>query len=164
MEKNCMSKGIVFRTKNNEKVYPCPYFPIGSIYLSVNNTNPGSVFGGTWERIKDKFLLTAGDSYSAGSTGGEATHTLNEYEIPSHRHQEMLYSNNWNGGVTIPQNTAFAWYFGWDRSTNGWGWTADNEKGSSEWVNMGFTQWTGGNQAHNNMPPYLVVYAWKRVS
>lgn len=51
-------------------------YPVGSIYMSVNSTSPASLFGGTWERIKDRFLLASGDTYSAGSTGGEAQHTL----------------------------------------------------------------------------------------
>ena len=50
-------------------------YPIGSIYMSVNNVSPASFLGGTWEAIQDRFLLAAGSSYSAGSTGGEATHT-----------------------------------------------------------------------------------------
>ena len=48
------------------------FHPVGSIYLSVNSTSPAELFGGTWERIKDRFLLSAGDSYSAGTTGGSA--------------------------------------------------------------------------------------------
>lgn len=50
-------------------------YPIGSIYMSINNTNPGLVFGGTWERIQDTFLLAAGNTYQNGTTGGEASHT-----------------------------------------------------------------------------------------
>lgn len=61
-------------------------YPVGSIYMSVNSTSPASLFGGTWERIKDRFLLAAGDTYSAGSTGGEAQHTLTVDEMPSHYH------------------------------------------------------------------------------
>lgn len=61
-------------------------YPIGSIYMSVNNVNPSTVFGGTWEQIKDKFLLACGDTYNNGATGGEATHTLTSDEIPSHNH------------------------------------------------------------------------------
>ena len=38
-------------------------YPVGAIYMSVNNTNPGNLFGGTWEQIKDRFLLSAGDTY-----------------------------------------------------------------------------------------------------
>lgn len=64
-------------------------FPVGSIYISVNNTNPGTIFGGTWEQIKDKFLLCSGDTYGNGSTGGSATHlhettavALTEAQLP----------------------------------------------------------------------------------
>ena len=42
-------------------------YPVGSIYMSVNATDPARLFGGTWERIKEKFLLGAGDTHTAGS-------------------------------------------------------------------------------------------------
>lgn len=61
-------------------------YPIGSIYLSVNSTSPQQLFGGEWEQIKDKFLLSAGDTYSSGSEGGEAAHTLTVAEMPNHAH------------------------------------------------------------------------------
>ena len=51
-------------------------YPVGSIYMSVNSTSPASLFGGTWEQIKDTFLLSAGDTYTAGATGGSATKNL----------------------------------------------------------------------------------------
>ena len=62
------------------------FYPIGSIYWSSNNTNPGTLFGGTWIQIKDKFILAAGDSYTANSTGGAATVTLTVSNMPSHSH------------------------------------------------------------------------------
>jgi len=43
--------------------------------MSANNVNPGALFGGTWEQIKDKFILSAGDNYSAGTTGGSSSIT-----------------------------------------------------------------------------------------
>ena len=49
-------------------------YPVGSIYMSVNSTSPETLFGGTWVQIKDTFLLSAGDTYTAGNTGGSATH------------------------------------------------------------------------------------------
>ena len=61
-------------------------YPVGSIYLSSNNTNPGTLFGGTWTQIKDRFILTAGDYYSNGATGGAATVTLTVSNMPSHSH------------------------------------------------------------------------------
>ena len=61
-------------------------YPVGSIYWSSKNTNPGALFGGTWTQIKDKFILAAGDSYSNGATGGAATVTLSVSNMPSHSH------------------------------------------------------------------------------
>ena len=58
-------------------------YPVGSIYMSVNSTSPADLFGGTWEQIKDTFLLAAGDTYSAGSTGGETEGWLTIDEIPN---------------------------------------------------------------------------------
>ena len=62
------------------------FYPVGSIYWSSNNTNPGTLFGGTWTQIKDKFILAAGDYYSNGATGGAATVTLTVSNMPSHSH------------------------------------------------------------------------------
>ena len=61
-------------------------YPVGSIYWSSKNTNPGTLFGGTWQQIKDRFILAAGDSYSNGATGGAATVTLTVSNMPSHSH------------------------------------------------------------------------------
>ena len=78
-------------------------YPVGSIYMSVNNVSPAVFIGGTWVQIEDTFLLTAGSTYAAGSTGGEATHTLTEEEMPSHSHSysfEHSHSGSvQNGGV-----------------------------------------------------------------
>lgn len=112
-------------------------FPVGYVYISVSSTNPSSTFGGTWEQIKDKFLLSAGDTYEAGDTGGEATHTLTIDEIPPHTHK-----------VRISADT---------------GWNGIAKSGGSESTNEDTYQ-TGGGQAHNNMPPYLTVYVWKRIA
>ena len=139
-----MSKAIQFR-RNGEKIYPCPYYPVGSIYLSVNNVNPGTIFGGTWEQIKDKFLLACGSTYANGSTGGEATHQLTVNEMPSHNH-----------AIGYRTNTSI--------TTGSTGqWTTDPGT-STAWSDGSCIQNRGGNQAHNNMPPYLAVYVWKRVS
>ena len=61
-------------------------YPVGAIYMSVSSTSPASLFGGTWEQIQNRFLLAAGDTYAAGKTGGEATHTLTVEEMPAHNH------------------------------------------------------------------------------
>lgn len=61
-------------------------FPIGYVYISTRNEDPSLMFAGTWTPIKDVFLLTAGDTYQGGQTGGEATHSLLETEMPPHTH------------------------------------------------------------------------------
>lgn len=119
-------------------------YPVGSIYMSVNATNPSALFGGTWEQIKDRFLLSAGDSHAAGSTGGEETHTLTAAELPDHTHTFKYTGQSVTTGVNaIRLNQA-----------------ASNQ----------YNAYSGGQssnckgQAHNNMPPYLAVYVWKRTA
>ena len=60
--------------------------PVGSIYLSLTTDNPANLFGGTWERIKDTFLLAAGDTYALGGTGGASTVMLSTANMPAHTH------------------------------------------------------------------------------
>ena len=114
-------------------------YPVGSIYISTNNTNPSLLFGGTWERIKDKFLLASGDTYSNGSTGGSATHTLTTNEMPSHKHTYRHYKSN---GTQTGYSTSWA---------------------NQTYAEMD-TDSVGGGQPHNNMPPYLAVYVWVRTA
>ena len=122
-------------------------YPVGAIYMSAAATNPGTLFGfGTWEQIKDTFLLAAGSTYAAGSTGGEATHTLTEGEIPAHRHN-ITYPNA--GG---PYGDAAIGYPESSNTTKTW------------MAEMCKTESVGGGTAHNNMPPYLAVYIWKRTA
>lgn len=118
-------------------------YPVGSIYMSVNSSDPSTLFGGTWERIQDTFLLAAGTTYAAGATGGEATHTLTVQEMPSHTHN--VDSNSGNPIAYIPNQAG---------SIGGSG---------KNIISMPILP-TGGGQAHNNMPPYLAVYVWKRTA
>ena len=117
------------------------FYPVGSVYISSQPTDPGTLFGGTWTRIKDSFILAAGDSYAAGATGGEATHTLTVAEMPSHRHE-------------ITSRTAAGNYYGYAV-------TSDNTSTTIGTIN---TQATGGGAAHNNMPPYITRYVWERTA
>ena len=77
--------------------------PIGSLYWSSQSTDPGTLFGGTWQRIKDKFILAAGDTYTNGDTGGAATVTLTTNNLPSHNH-----TIGGNTGKTQPTFTGSA--------------------------------------------------------
>lgn len=141
-------------------------YPVGSIYMSVNNTNPATLFGfGTWEQIKDTFLLSAGDTYTAGATGGEATHTLIESEMPSHIHDARTATINggWTGNSGDMLNRRLNAYFE-DNQYRSFSYDARSNLAHIERVTTGDTSATGGGQAHNNMPPYLVVYMWKRTA
>lgn len=116
-------------------------YPVGAIYLSVTEVNPAALFGGTWERIGGRFLLGADSTYTAGSTGGEAAHTLTVDEMPRHNHE--VDNLNASGNAT-PYMTV----------------QAQDKKGYGGNVQ---TMYAGGSKAHNNLPPYLAVYMWKRV-
>ena len=117
-------------------------YPVGAIYISTASTSPASLFGGSWTQLTDRFLLGAGTTYSAGSTGGAATHTLTVNEMPRHRHWGV-YRPDWYPAAETGQASGIS-------------------DGSSS--NQLFTDYEGGGNAHNNMPPYLAVYMWKRIA
>ena len=120
-------------------------YPVGSIYMSIFDTSPASLFGGTWERLKDRFLLAAGDTYEALTMGGEAEHTLTVDEMPKHNHDfQASYSDIATGSEVNGKILAGGDY-------NSWLW------------NFAKTNDSGWNAPHNNMPPYLAVYMWARV-
>ena len=105
--------------------------------MSTSATDPGELFGGTWQRIEGRFLLGADSDHTAGSTGGEEEHALTVGEMPSHQHTVTCGSggdtglgsgSTWTSTITARTNAA------------------------------------GGSQPHNNMPPYLAVYIWKRTA
>ena len=124
-------------------------YPVGAIYMSVNSTNTGNLFGGKWERIKDRFLLAAGDTYAAGSTGGEAQHKLGLTELP--------------GGVVINRKpTKKINIQGVKKNpisigTDEWAFASNVDFDAAEGVRL-------SDIPHNNMPPYLTVYMWKRTA
>ena len=140
---------LFFRTVGTNFVLDNVY-PVGSIYMNVNSTNPGTLFGGTWEQIQGRFLLGMSSSYPAGSQGGEAEHTLTEDEIAPHKHA-MAY-----GPESSASSTGFPYGIAAGSATNSAG-------GRGYASNLG-TFSAGGGQPHNNMPPYLAVYIWKRTA
>ena len=182
-------------------------YPVGSIYMSINSTDPSTFIGGTWERIQDTFLLAAGTNFSAGTSGGEINHTLNIDEIPSHEHTftgsavnsdsqgahtHTRGTMNITGTIRADPQTA------WIRLRGGGAFSADTSAaiatGGADSGTTGNTQATfnaanswsgatssdgahthsitaegtissiGGGLSHNNMPPYLSVYVWKRTA
>lgn len=120
-------------------------FPVGFIYMSVNDTDPSTYFGGTWQRIaKGKTLVGVDendtDFASSQLTGGEKTHTLTVNEIPAHTH--TYNKSDINNYVKIEASSAYGRSAGYNSNTGS----------------------TGGGQAHNNMQPYVTCYMWVRVS
>lgn len=124
-------------------------------WVSPDPTSPAELFGGTWEQIKDRFILAAGDTYAAGSTGGEAEHTLTINEIAAHSHAETKVMENGNLGFII-NPTKDGTFEGDILGIEQKSWQTGKES-----VDTGKT---GGSDPHNNMPPYLTVYVWKRVA
>ena len=148
-------------------------YPVGAIYMSVSEISPATLFGGTWEQIQNRFLLAAGSSYTAGKTGGASTVTLTSSQIPSHTHSVNL--NTGNSGV----HTHVVWKYAsgsgnWAANPGGRNATTTidsgmvmgiaDSAGEHNHAISGNTGSTGGGGSHNNMPPYLVVYMWKRTA
>lgn len=160
-------------------------YPVGSIYLSVNNTNPSTLFGGTWEQIKDKFLLASGDTYSNGATGGSAdsvvvshNHTQNSHNHTQNAHKHGTGSSSLTSFLITNKNIAV------NGDSRTWPSKASStlhlvyapDGGSIEEA-VGTANTTATNNATTatnnavgesgsgkNMPPYLVVNIWRRTS
>ena len=135
-------------------------YPVGSIYLSVSGTDPQTLFGGTWARLEDVFLLAAGAKHAAGSTGGEESHTLTASEMPTHNGHlsagiagaAPYGKGNYEGYLNVSAMTAYV-----GGGYRGWNVYSGNEMHPA-------SEAAGGGQPHNNMPPYLAVYTWKRTA
>lgn len=163
-------------------------YPVGSIYMSVNNASPATLFGGTWVQIQDKFLLASGPNYTNGNTGGSDTHRLNANELPAHTHvipehahdigelnlyriqieqQDQvsaespgLYINS--QGSYITERGMVPYRAGTALSPgNEW---VHTDSGQTEYAPATNTGSTGNGQAFSTMPPYLVVNVWQRTA
>lgn len=119
--------------------------PVG-IYITLSeDTDPATLWGGTWERLEEgRTIIAAGSTYTAGSTGGEATHQLTTAEMPAHSHTQYIGTA---GGGDIKVNADYTDYTEVGRRV-------------VQFINTGDT---GGGAAHNNMPPYIAAYIWHRI-
>lgn len=142
------------------------FYPVGAVYISVNSTSPASLFGGEWTQINGRFLIGTGapenndDGTSPGNydktlgnKGGEAAHTLTTNEIPSHNHS--LVRQQWYASDSVVSSMSGS-IFSWKSNEGG--------TTSGTYTNTYDIGYTGGSNPHNNLPPYLAVYMWKRVS
>ena len=124
-------------------------YPVGSIYLTASAVSPSTSFGGTWVRYAEgKCLFGVDDTdtdFALETTGGEKEHTLTIAEMPSHTHTYLDRGNdttsdgkyNNNGLRVNPYQQPNA-----NRTTDP----------------------TGGDQPHENLPPYIAIYIWKRTA
>ena len=148
-----MEESVRFKPTGGGSFSPLSVYPVGSIYISVSGTNPSELFGGTWEQLKDRFLLAAGDTYAAGSTGGEAQHTLTEAELPALSGEAGVFprwrsnpvasgilQQSYNGVIQFP--------------------SVQNENCLDGHIRIAF----GGDQPHNNLPPYFAMPFWVRTA
>ena len=160
-------------------------YPVGSIYMSVNNVSPATFFGGTWEQITDRFLLCAGSNHAAGTTGGAETdqittggtvggHALTTNEMPSHYHFITRQQNSGDSTQPGTFNITSSNHVG------GFATAARSDlpyslRGTSLTPNVGRSSSAGSGDSHNHsftgstvtvdtMPPYLAVYCWKRTA
>ena len=156
------TSGQVLAKKSNtnydtEWINPLPYVPIGGIIewdgTGLNGApdlstpeKVASVYGyGTWERYgTDRVTVGAGGEYNVGSIGGEKEHTLNIAEMPSHQHQ----LHGWAINIASAQGTQFAPTHPFDKYDN---------------TNL-TTCPVGEGQPHNNMPPYIGTYRYRRIA
>ena len=129
-------------------------YPVGSVKITYDNVNPSKNMGGTWVQFSQGRVLigqgtgsdgTTSMTFGAAGTGGEYNHTLTQEEMPSHYHVSKPL---WVGGSGAGSNNCVAGY-------------PTTRKAGQYGIN---TENTGGSKAHNNLPPYAVVYCWRRTA
>ena len=139
---------------NKQEVFLAVH-PVGSIFLSTNGTEPAELYGGTWEQIKDVFLLGAGDTYAAGSTGGSENH--------NHSLGKMIAAAYFNG-LYVDYNYSETIKATWTTNYRN---TIPN--GKTEYLvtdahPSGVTVYGYPTEEANNMPPYIAMYIWRRIA
>ena len=153
-------------------------YPVGSIYMSVKNTNPSTYFGGTWVawgtgRVPVGVNANDTNFATVEKTGGASTVTLTAAQMPSHTHAKGTLATASAGGHTHDlKNQKTSWgTSGGNRvlidATSGY--TAVSNKtttsaGSHSHTISGATAASGSGSAHNNLQPYITCYMWKRTA
>lgn len=150
--------------------------PVGSVYITFGSENPGTMFGGTWEKVEGKFLLGSSSGRAVGATGGEETHKLTATEMPAHDHGSKSLVGTFDFADNITLNgkeqivAATSGIASVRNSTSNQASVSGGTTGSyshKKGVQINATHThssNGGNGAHNNMPPYIAVNIWRRKS
>lgn len=150
-------------------------YPVGAIYLSTSAVSPGTLFGGTWQRLENRMLIGAGSSYNVGSTGGST-----DAVVVSHYHGIPALSGTATGGNHTHSASRNLW-----AQLENYGQVTPAASGGANMANIlgrgnflehsgsltmsvttygNNTGWSGASGAGKNMPPYLAVYMWKRIA
>ena len=151
-------------------------YPVGSIYWSSNNTNPGTLFGGTWIQIKDRFILAAGDSYINGATGGVSSVTLSVSNMPSHNHtftpsgnvsshshglnshtHSFSHTHDYSGSGTTGGMSDNATGDVWNNNTADGIFNGSQMSSSGNIKLSGSVRWAGGNVEYTNQQNHLTI-------
>lgn len=142
--------------------------PVGTVEIRMDELDPADLYGGTWKKLQDTFLLASG-SRAVGDTGGEETHALTVEEMPAHDHGGSTSSDGKHCHGSIGESYTNAPWGLYDSSKGHMG------SGSTDYDNYWYNTSTegshshtisseGGGKAHNNMPPYIVVNVWRRTA
>lgn len=137
---------------NDKKLWESIY-PVGSLYLSANSTNPETLFGGKWERLKGGFIYGAINSYDSGNGTGTSTneHALTIAQVPKHNHNLQVWNKNDSGSLAR-----------WAISGLDWCSNISGENNTNYWV--GNTSTSGEGKGHSHNIPYIAVFIWRRIS
>ena len=136
-------------------------YPVGSVYLSFNTTSPADIIGGTWVQIignassdQPRFLLLENIYNQVGNTagmeGGQARVQLTISQLPRHDHNVTVWGS---GSGSYPDSA---------NKTDG-KCQAARRNGAVLGAGCNTTR-TGSGEGHNNMPPYIMVYGWRRTA
>ena len=162
--------GIQIKDENNNNVYPCPFYPVGSIYISTNNVDPKNYFGGTWERFSKGRVLVGIDENQTefnkvNKTGGNKN-------LQSHNHNFSGNTNN-SGGHNHGMTTS-VWYNSegtWDDGAiyGQYNNTTHSQYRTTDWGgdhshSISGTTASAGTGDSGNLQPYIAVYIWRRIS
>ena len=172
-----MSKpyGRIYNNNKNVSITPLDIkdlYPVGSIYLSINKTNPSTYFGGTWVQLYGGYLYAAQSSIGKTDYVGWGTqgHTLTVSQMPSHTHTQnshkhhgLSYNDSGSSGDTCVVSTTYngsgCIELGWSRSSSGYPYNNVSTKAATA-----TNQNTGGGGAHSHNIATVDVFVWKRTA
>lgn len=189
-----MYRAVQLLDKSGNKCFASPYWPIGSIYLSFNDTNPATFFGGTWERLTGGFLYgcvnNSGTGNGTGTSTGASSGNTGSYSGTSGSYSGKTGST----AISIDQMPSHSHNFWYNTTNSGYatGSSLGTCKTASDTIqNNGtydffiYTQNRGGGKghthsipshthsipshthslnSHTHVVPYIAVFAWRRIA